>query len=680
MPLRVAIDTGGTFTDVIALDEATGSQYAIKTPSTPADPSLGLLNGIDEVLSAAAGAPGDISQILHGTTTATNAVLEHKFEGLGLLVTAGFRHMIEIARQSVPDGYGNSFFWVKPRRLAPLHLVREATGRLRHDGGEHTPLDPDSVIEAVDELVALGVSRLAVCLLHAYANPAHEEAAGALIARRHPDIHVSLSSVVLPEYREYERAMTTLIDVMVKPYCKTYLAHAERRIAERSGEAPFLIMQSNGGIVTSRTAGEKPVTMLVSGPAGGVLGATHMARLAEYANILTLDVGGTSTDVSLVQDLTPQLTSASLIETYPVKCPMLDIETVGTGGGSLAWIDAYGALKVGPQSAGADPGPICYRRGGTEPTVTDAGLVLGRLPDALIGGGLALDAAAARAAYERLGETLGIAAEEAAAGVLEIASVNQVHGIRRVTTTRGLDPGDYAMVAFGGAGGLFAAEVSDFLGIATAVIPPNPGNLSAFGLHVSDVKRDYVRTCVRQQSSHDPAELEALWQTLEDAGRAEIMAEGVAADAIVLARSADLRYVGEGHEVPVPIPEDADAVPAMWREFHGVHRRTFGFHYEGRQDVEVVSLRVQATGRVHRPEIRPLEAKNGEARPFARRPVYWRGSGWIDCAVWRREDLAAGVAVAGPAIVEEYGSTVAVPATWRSRTDRYGNLVLETLR
>ncbi len=680
MALRIAIDTGGTFTDVIALDEDTGDQFAIKTPSTPADPSRGLLNGIDEVLDAASAGPGDIDRILHGTTTATNAVLEHRFEGLGLLVTAGFRHLIEIARQSVPDGYGNSFFWVKPKRLVPLHLVREAAGRMRHDGSELAPLDEQSVIAAADELVALGVTRLAVCLLHAYANPAHEERVGALLAERHPGIHVSLSSVVLPEYREYERAMTTLIDVMVKPYCKTYLGHAERSIRARSGALPFLIMQSNGGIVSSAKAAEKPVTMLVSGPAGGVLGATHMARLADYRNVLTLDVGGTSTDVSLVQNLTPQLTSHAVIESYPVKSPMLDIETVGTGGGSLAWIDDYGALKVGPRSAGADPGPICYGRGGSEPTVTDAGLVLGRLPGALIGGGLALDAGAARAAYEALGRKLGIAAEEAAAGVLEIASANQVHGIRRVTTTRGLDPGDYAMVAFGGAGGLFAAEVADFLGIATAIVPPNPGNLSAFGLHVSDIKRDYVRTCVRQQSSHDADELEAVWRALEGRGRDEIAAEGVARDAIRLVRSADVRYVGEGHEVPVPIPpgtDGADAVATMWRDFHFVHERIFGFHYEGRQDVEVVSLRVQAVGRVHRPDIRPLERADGEAAPVASRPVYWRGSGWVDCGIWRRGDLGVGTATAGPAIVEEYGSTTVVPATWRSSVDRYGNLILE---
>ena len=477
MSLRIAIDTGGTFTDVIAIDEATGAQVAVKTPSTPDDPSRGLLNGIREVTGDDHAALG---QVLHGTTTATNAVLQHRFEGLGLLVTSGFRHVIEIARQSVPDGYGNSFFWVKPPRLVPLHLVREVKERLRYDGTVLEPLDEASVIEAVEDLVDLGVTRIAVCLLHAYANPAHEQRVGAIVVEHFPSAFVSLSSVVLPEYREYERAMTTLIDVMVKPYCQTYLNRAREQIQLRAGETSFLIMQSNGGIVSSKAAGEKPVTMLLSGPAGGVLGATHIASLAGYRDILTLDVGGTSTDVSLVRDLTPQLSTHTMVESYPVKTPMLDVVAVGAGGGSLAWIDPYGALKVGPQSGGADPGPICYARGGTEPTVTDAGVVLGRLPEAFIGGGLTLDIGSARSAFEALGQQLGLTAEDAAAGVLEIAASNQVQGIRTVTTTRGLDPGDYAMIAFGGAGGLFAADVADFLGIRVAVSPPNPGNLSAF--------------------------------------------------------------------------------------------------------------------------------------------------------------------------------------------------------
>jgi len=680
--LRIAIDTGGTFTDVVAIDDASGDQFAIKTPSTPTDPSRGLINGIEEVVRAAGRVASDVSHVLHGSTTATNAVLEHKFEGLGLIVTRGFRHIIEIARQSVPDGYGNSFFWVKSPRLVPLHLVREVVERLTYEGTVLTPLDETSVVRAAAELVELGVRCIGVCLLHAYANDAHERRVGALIAERFPEVFVSLSSVVLPEYREYERAMTTLIDVMVKPYCKTYLGRARARIGELAGgQRPFLIMQSNGGVVTSDTAGEKPVTMLMSGPAGGVLGATYIAGLAGYKDILTIDVGGTSTDVSLIRDLAPQLTSHSLIEHYPVKTPMLDIVSVGSGGGSLAWIDEYGALKVGPRSAGAEPGPICYRRGGTQPTVTDAAVVLGRLPGSLIGGGLTLDAGAARTAFDALGRKLALTAEEAAAGVIEIAAASQVQGIRQVTTTRGVDPNDFAMVAFGGAGGLFAADVADFLGIATAISPPNPGNLSAFGLHVSDIKRDYVRTFVRQQSGAVADDIEAVWAELERRGRAEIAAEGVRERDIALARSADVRYVGQGHEVPVPIPAGSrggKAVAAMWQAFHRVHERTFGFHYEGIQDVELVSLRVQAVGRAHRPDVRKLpRAKAARAKPAVRRKVYWRGEGWVDCAIYRRDRLGPTFRASGPAIVEEYGSTLVVPASWKVRTDAYGNLIVE---
>jgi len=680
MNLRIAIDTGGTFTDVVAIDEATGAQHAIKTPSTPADPSLGLLTGLRKAAEAAGGGPSDVSHVLHGSTTATNAVLEHKFEGLGLLVTDGFRHIIEIARQSVPDGYGNSFFWVKPPRLVPLHLVREVGGRLDYEGTELAPLDEAGVIAAVEELVADGVTRLGVCLIHSYADARHEQRVGEIVAEHFPQLFVSLSSTVLPEYREYERAMTTLIDVMVKPYCKTYLNHAAAEIQREAGEIPFLIMQSNGGVVSNRAAGEKPVTMLLSGPAAGVLGAAFMSDLAGFKDILTLDVGGTSTDVSLVENLEPQLTSNSLVENYPVKTPMLDIATVASGGGSLAWVDDYGALKVGPKSAGADPGPICYGRGGAKPTVTDAALVLGRLPEALVGGEIALDGEASRRAYERLAAQFDMSAEEAAAGVMEIAAANQVHGIRQVSVMKGREPGLYALVAFGGAGGLFAAEVADFLNIRTVLSPPNPGNLSAFGLHVSDIKRDYIRTLVRQQSSADGAEIEAAWAELEALGRREIAAEGVAEDAIQLARSADMRYVGEGHEVPVSVPTGLSgdaAVEHIWAEFHEVHMQTFGFAYEGKQDVELVNLRVQAVGRIHRPAVLPPAESQGAPKPDHTRPVYWRGQGWTECDIFRREKLTPGHPLDGPLIVEEYGSTVVVPAGWRVGADAHGNLKLE---
>ena len=684
MSLRIAIDTGGTFTDVVAIDEADGQQFVVKTPSTPHDPSVGLLDGVAKVLDIAERPPSDVSMLLHGSTTATNAVLEHKFEGLGLVVTKGFRHLIEIARQSVPDGYGNSLFWVKPPRLVPLHLVREAPGRIDFTGVELEALDEQAVLDAVSELVEQGVQCIAVCLLHSYANDAHEARIGELIRKHHPDVFFSLSSVVLPEYREYERAMTTLIDVLVKPYCKTYLQRAGDQVREQAGDIPFLIMQSNGGVVTHESAGNKPVTMLLSGPAGGVLGAVHLARLAGIDDILTIDVGGTSTDVSLVTGLKPQMTSYSLIESYPVKTPMLDIVTVGTGGGSLAWVDDYGGLKVGPRSSGAVPGPICYDRGGDKPTVTDAAVVLGRLPAALLGGGLALDVKSAQSAFDDLGNAYGLPAEEIAAGVFEIATANMVHGIRQVTTTRGRDPAGYTLVSYGGAGSMFATDVANFLGMTAVLVPPNPGNLSAFGLHVCDVKQDFTRTLVRQQSHGDDDEIDRHWRELDAMGLEQIVAEGVAKDRVTLVRSADVRYVGEGHEVNVAIPTDLvgqDAIAFMWDDFHRVHDETFGFHYRDQQDVELVNLRVQAIGEAHRPK--QADEHGGEvadAAPASHRRVFWRSSGWVDCPIYDRDLIATSQQIDGPAIIEEYGSTVVVPAAWSARRDKFGNLILETER
>ena len=682
MSLRIAIDTGGTFTDVVAIDEADGRQFVVKTPSTPHDPSVGLLAGVARVLDIADRPASDVNMLLHGSTIATNAVLEHKFEGLGLIVTKGFRHLIEIARQSVPDGYGNSLFWVKPPRLVPLHLVREAPGRIDFTGAELEMLDENAVLEAVSELVNQGVQCIGVCLLHSYANDSHEQRIGELIRDHHPDIFFSLSAVVLPEYREYERAMTTLIDVLVKPYCKTYLQRAGDRVREQAGPIPFLIMQSNGGVVTHESAGDKPVTMLLSGPAGGVLGAVHLSRLAGIENILTIDVGGTSTDVSLVTGLKPRMTSYSLIESYPVKTPMLDIVTVGTGGGSLAWVDEYGGLKVGPRSSGAVPGPICYSRGGDKPTVTDAAVVLGRLPPALLGGELALDVASAQSAFDALGDSYGLPAEEIAAGVFEIATANMVHGIRQVTTTRGRDPSGYTVVSYGGAGSLFATDVAGFLGMTAVLVPPNPGNLSAFGLHVCDVKQDFTRTLVRQQSKADVDEIDRHWRELDARGREQVVSEGVPPDRVTIVRSADVRYVGEGHEVNVSIPTDVigpDAIDFMWDAFHRVHDDTFGFHYRDNQDVELVNLRVQAVGEAHRPrQAETLNAAARDAEPSSVRRVFWRSGGWVDCPIYERETIGETQQIAGPAIIEEYGSTTVVPADWSVRRDRFGNLTLET--
>ena len=677
---RVAIDTGGTFTDIVAIEDGSGTTVATKTPSTPGDPSAGLMEGVRKVAALGGFGLGDISAVVHGTTTATNAVLQGRFDRLGLVVSRGFRHVLEIARQSVPDGYGNSYFWVKPERIVSLERVAEVGGRLDYHGEEVEPLAEADIEEAVTVFRRWGVDCIAVCLLHSYANVEHERRVGERLRELMPEAFVSLSSDVLPEYREYERAMTTIIDVMVKPYTRDYLFEAERRLDTGAGQKPFLIMQSNGGVVTARRAADRPVTTLLSGPAAGVLAALFIGEQAGYRNILTFDAGGTSTDVSLIEDLRPQYTTESRIDRFPVKTPMVDIVTVGAGGGSIAWIGPQNMLKVGPRSAGADPGPICYGRGGTEPTVTDATLVLGRIPAHLLGGEVELDVDAARAGVERIAEPLGLSVEDAAAGIIEIAVWNQTHGIRQVSVERGRDPSDYCLLAFGGSGGMVAAEVAELLGIGTVLVPERPGNASAFGLQVSDIKRDYVRTLVRSESQADPAELEAAWAELEERGRADLAAEGVADGDIALQRGVDARYVGEGHEVQVLVdggPLDADGLRGLSDRFHDVHERTFGYGYRGEQEVEIVNLRVEAVGRVSRPSLRARDGAGADAaEPAGTRPVWFEGD-FVDCPIHAREALAPGTRFAGPAIVEEFGSTIVVRPGWRVSVDPHRNLVLE---
>ncbi|MEZ5100126.1 MAG: hydantoinase/oxoprolinase family protein [Thermoleophilia bacterium] len=684
MSYRVAIDTGGTFTDIVAIDESTGALAVTKTPSTPHDPSVALVEGVRKVARVGGFPVEDVAVVAHGTTTATNAVLQRHFHRIGLLVTGGFRHVLEIARQSVPDGYGNSYFWVKPERIVPLERVREVGGRVAFDGSELAPLVEEDVVAAAEGFRRHGADCIAVCFLHSYANGEHERRAAEILRRELPDAFVSISSEVLPEYREYERAMTTILDAFVKPYTRDYVLRAEAAVHGLVTKAvPFLIMQSNGGVISAAEVANKPITTILSGPAAGVLAASFIGERAGYRNLLTLDAGGTSTDVCLIEELEPHITTESRIDGHPVKTPMVDIVTVAAGGGSIAWISQQGSLKVGPNSAGASPGPICYGQGGTEPTTTDANLVLGRVPPALLGGEVPLDVDAARAAFERLGAELDLPVEEAAAGVLEIAAWNQTHGIRQVTIERGRDPRGFCLVAFGGSGPLLSAHVADLLEIETVLVPPNPGNVSAFGLLVSDIKRDLVRTFVRGEHELDAAELEAAWSALEAEGRDVLLREGVAEDRIQLRRVVDARYLGEAHEVKVPVgagPLDEPRLAELCDRFHDVHDQVYGFAYRGHQPVELVNLRVQAVGVVHRPTIAPGGTEGGDATPVAMRPVYFDGPGWSDCPVYRRDALGAGATLSGPAIVEEFGSTTVVFPGWSVRVDDFANLIMERSR
>jgi N-methylhydantoinase A len=673
--IRIGIDTGGTFTDVVAFDEQTGALATTKTPSTPADPAVGFLAGVHKVLGLLGAGAGDIAAICHGTTVATNHLLQGEIGRLGFITTEGFEYLLEIARQSVPDGYGNSYFWVKPPRIVPADLVRTVAGRLDHTGAELRPFDESGARTVARWYRDEGVDTLGVCFLHGYANPAHEERMRAVLAQEHPGAVVSLSSEVLPEYREYERAMTTLVDAAVKPRVARYVATIKERLAElRPEPLPFAIMKSNGGVLSADEVVRQPITTVLSGPAAGALGAALVARSAGFDQVLTLDGGGTSTDVSVVHHGEPALTTEGSVGPYPSKIPMIDVVTVGAGGGSVAWLSREGTLKVGPRSAGADPGPVCYGRGGVEPTVTDAHLVLGRIPPHLLGGEVPLSVDAARQGLRTLGDKLGCSAERVAAGILEISAWNQANALRQVTVKRGLDVRDFTLTTFGGSGSLLLCRLADILGLSTVSVPRDPGNLSAFGLLTVDVKNDYVRTHVVRHDALRPADVASIFQALTGQAAAALTAEGFPSEEQQCVRSADLRYYGQAFEVRVPV--ETDDLDAVVDGFHDAHRQLYGYDLRDRerQQVEWVNLRVTGVGPIRRPVLPPVPTANGLS-PTGRRAVHFDES-YVDTPTYWRPDLGAGQVIPGPAIIEEYGSTVPIHPGFTATVDRLGNLVV----
>ncbi|HZA77943.1 MAG TPA: hydantoinase/oxoprolinase family protein [Acidimicrobiales bacterium] len=680
--LRVGIDTGGTFTDVVVLDEATGALTATKTPSTPHDHSIGFLTGAEKALASLPAADwAGVGSVFHGTTVATNALLQGEVEGLGFLTTAGFRHLLEIGRQSVPDGYGNSYFWVKPDRIVPLHLVREVPERLDATGAVLRPLDEAAVVAQARWFRDHGVRAVGVCLLHAYANPAHERRVRDLFAEAYPECSVSISSDVLREYREYERSVTTLVDAFVKPAVASYVERLAAQLDGRTAtRVPFYVMKSNGGVTSAGQVARKPITTVLSGPAAGALGAAAVTHAAGFDEVVTLDGGGTSTDVAVIRSGAPSLTTEATVGRFPAKVPMIDIVTVGAGGGSIAWVSPEGTLKVGPRSAGADPGPLCYGRGGTEPTLTDAALVLGRIPPHLLAGEMPLDAEAARAGIDALAGELALTPEACAEGILEIWAWNQANAIRQVTVRRGIDVRDLALCAFGGSGPLQAGRLLDVLELAAAVVPPDPGNLCAFGLLTVDVRLDDVRTFVAKHAELDLAALAAVYKELEDEAGASLAAEGFDPAEQRFLRSADLRYDGQAFEVRVDVPGgpvDADLAAAVLDRFHDEHERLYGYCYRARphHGVEWVNVRLTGVGPLEAPAIAPVAAGSGEVPAGATRPVFFDGA-WHDTPVAWRGDLGAGDEVGGPAVIEEYGSTLPVPPGVRVVVDRLGTLVV----
>jgi N-methylhydantoinase A len=744
--IRIGIDTGGTFTDVVAFDETTGELTVTKTPSTPADPAQGFITGLEKMLALLGQGMDAVVSVSHGTTIATNQLLEGHVGRLGFITTEGFGFILEIARQSVPDGYGNSYFWVKPDRIVPPDLVKTVGGRLDHTGAEMRPFDEAQAVEVARWFRDRGVDTLGVCFLHSYANPEHEERMAAVLAREHPRAVISLSSQVLPEYREYERSMTTLVDAAVKPRVSRYLASIAERLEQVAGTdgdgrsrqrsalsrqtetpgqrthagvsrldgqsnnaPPLHVMTSSGGVVTAAKVISQPISTVLSGPAAGAVGAAMLAQNAGIDQVLTCDGGGTSTDVAVVVGGEPALTTEGSVGIYPSKIPMVDVVTVGAGGGSVAWVSPEGALKVGPRSAGADPGPLCYAKGGSEVTVTDAHLVLGRIPPHLLGGEVPLDAEAARAGVAELAKRLGLAAEECAIGILEISAWNQANAVRQITVKRGLDVRDFTLVTFGGSGSLLLCPLIEILGVKGVLVPPNPGNVSAFGLLTVDVRSDHVRTAVARHGELDHGAMDAIFDGLAGQAHRALDDQGFASDQHRLSRTADLRYYGQAFEVRVPVgdgrfgPGLADAAADA---FHDAHRALYGYDFRGdpRQQVEWVNLRVTGIGPIQRPELTELvpvggaDSGSGVRRPgvsvcrdgapapshrSAGRPatgsrlvVFGRSSVGASTPLYWRPQLAPGDVVAGPAVIEEYGATVPVHPGFAARVDRFGNLLV----
>jgi len=674
---RVGVDIGGTFTDVVAVQD--GEITVTKTPSTPDDPERGVVNGLAESEDAAGYAPGDVAFFSHGTTVATNAVLEGTWDDTALVTTEGFRDALEIGRQDRPDIY--DFDAEKADPVVPRDRRFTVPERLDERGNVLRELDEGAVREVAAEIEETGVDAVAVCLLFAFENPAHEHRVTEILREELPAVSVSQSSTVLPEIREYERSVTTALNAALKPVMSTYVGDLEREISDRGVDASLKLMQSNGGLIDADAARERPVNTLLSGPAGGVQGAAHVADRAGYSDLITMDMGGTSCDISLVQGGEPAVSTDVEVGDYTVGVPMIDVHTVGSGGGSVAWVDAGGALRVGPRSAGADPGPICYGRGGERPTTTDAHLLLGRIdPEGFLPADRDVGVADVRAAFAELGEELGMGAEQAAEGVLDVANANMARALRVVSVERGHDPREFALVAFGGAGPLHAPTLAAELDVPTVLVPRTAGALSALGLLISDVGYDYSQSMVRPWAAVDAGTVATAFAELRAEGDSELSAEGVAPARREFERVADLRYEGQSFDVSVPVPAgdvDADTLDRIEARFHERHEERYG-HADPEEPVELVTLRLHARGVVESPERASVSADGTVEDAVAeRREVRFAGDAY-DTSVYERDLLPAGGAFAGPAVVEGPESTVVLRPGQSAEVDPDGTLVVDT--
>jgi len=666
---RLGVDVGGTFTDVLLVEEGSGATWRAKTASTPSDQAVGVRNGIAKVCEEAGIALSEVAQVLHGTTVATNAILEGKGATVGLVTTKGFRQVLQIARSYVPGGLAGWIIWPKPEPLAALENTVEVDERIASDGTVIRELDDADVRAQLAKLT--GIDALAVSLINSFADPAHERRIGALAAEVLPGVPVSLSSDVLPELREYERTITTVANGYVQPQVKRYVETLAAGLRESGVAGELAILRSDGGLSAAEAAVAAPVTMLLSGPAGGVTGAVWTAEQCGYADLITFDMGGTSTDVALVQGLTPRIGRETKVGDLTVRASSVDVRTVGAGGGSIAHVpELTKALRVGPQSAGADPGPAAYGKGGNEPTVTDANVVLGYLPPSLAGGEITLDVDAARAAVQTVADAMGLeSVEAAAAGIVDIVNENMLGGLRLVSVQQGFDPREFALVAFGGAGPLHANALGRLTGAWPVIVPPSPGVLCALGDATTSARSESARTVLRRFADVD--DLHAILDELAAEAGGALAAQGVPVEQQTTAFQVDVRYHGQGFEIPIEV--EAPDLEELAAAFDAEHERLFSFLLT--VDHELVNARATVTG--PRPSVSPviLESGDGPPKPSDTHPIFVEG-GWVDAAIYDRATLRAGHVISGPAIVTEMDSTTLVLPGHAATVHASGSLLI----
>jgi N-methylhydantoinase A len=672
---RLGTDVGGTFTDGVLLDEKTGKIEVSKVSSTPRNPAIGTIQSMEKF-----GVPlEEVTFLVHGTTVVINALIEGTGARTALITTAGFKDVLEIGRSNRTEMYDP--LYARPRSLIPRRLRFEVKERILSDGSVLDPLDTSALDDVIARMREEGIQAVAVCLLNAYANPDHEVEIGRVVSEKYPEATVSLSHNITRRYYEYERTSTTVQNAYVMPVVQGYLKSLEEETAARRFSSVLQIMQSNGGIMTSTVAREMPIAMVESGPSAGAIGGAQLAAMIGYSNVITYDMGGTTAKSSIIRERLPEITEQYIVEGRPILLPVVDMREIGAGGGSIAWIDEATALHVGPQSAGAEPGPACYMRGGVEPTVTDANLQRAVLdPTYFLGGGMQISPELGKKAIEKIARVFDMSVDEAAMGIVKIVNINMAGLLQSMTVKRGYDPREFSLVAFGGAGPIHAAAIARELGIPTIIVPPFPGVFSAWGMLMADMRHDFGQTYIKPMREADLDTVNSIYRELGDRVKKLFEREDVSGDTIVITCGVDLRYAGQEHTLYVPAPAllaEGDKA-TLEKQFDELHLKVYG-HNAPEEPKEIVSLKVMGIAKVRKPVLELIEKGSEETAPAARlgkRKVYMGEGVYLEHEIYRRDSLLAGNRVFGPALIEEATATTVVEADRLCAVDRYGNLII----